>query len=269
MFDAAHIASWPKGSDSFVEAFAKGLAVIVALGEGRGLTISEVAACTGLGRAGARRLLLTLVQLEMATQTGNLFALTPRVLRLGFSYLSSLTLQEIAQAPIDDLAKSVGEPVALSQFDGGEIVYLARAMSARVLSRNLWVGSRLPAYCTSMGRVLLASKTDADLDAYFAATDLQRLTQHTLCDRRRLQRELQLVRTQGWAVVFQELEIGVCGLAAPIRDPSGAVVAAINLSANLSRHTEASYVASCLPPLLKTAAAISARLPHPRQTSPA
>jgi IclR family pca regulon transcriptional regulator len=263
VFDAAHIATWPKGSDSFVEAFAKGLAVIVALGDGaEGLSISDVAARTGLGRAGSRRLLLTLVQLEMASQKGTLFFLTPRVLRLGFAYLSSLTIREIAQPLIEGLAKQVGEPVAVSVFDGGEIVYVARATSARVLSRNLLVGSRLPAYCTSMGRVLLANKNEAELDVYFKETELVRLTQHTICDPDRLRRELRTVREQGWAVVFQELEIGVCGLAAPIRDGTGAVVGAINLSANLSRHTEKSYVETCLPPLLKTAASASTLLPR-------
>ena len=264
MFDAAHVATWPTGSDSFVEAFAKGLAVIVSLGDGaEGLSISDVAARTGLGRAGARRLLLTLVQLGMATQTGTLFSLTPRVLRLGFAYLSSLTIREITQPLIDSLAKAVGEPVAVSLFDGDEIVYVARAMSARVLSRNLSVGSRLPAYCTSMGRVLLAAKSDRDIETYLAETELVRLTQHTICDPGALRRELRKVRKQGWAAVFQELEIGVCGLAAPIRDGSGAVAGAINLSANLSRHTERSYIATCLPPLLKTADSASALLPRP------
>ena len=261
MFDAAHIASWPKGSDSFVEAFAKGLAVLVALGDrADGLSISDVAARTGLGRAGSRRLLLTLVELGMATQTGSLFSLTPRVLRLGFAYLSSLTIREITQPLIDRLTKAVGEPAAISVFDGDEIVYVARAMSARVFSRNLTVGSRLPAYCTSMGRVLLAARSDAELDAYFATADLVRLTRHTICDETALREELRMVRDQGWAAIFEELEIGVCGLAAPIRDPRGAVVAAINLSANLSRHTETSYVATCLPPLLRTAAEASDQL---------
>lgn len=263
MFDAAHIATWPKGSDAFVEAFAKGLAVIVALGERRdGLSISDVAAQTGLGRAGARRLLLTLVHLGFARQQGTLFVLTPRVLRLGFAYLSSLTIGEIAQPLIEALARQVGEPVALSQLDGDEIVYIARATSARVLSRNLSVGSRLPAYCTSMGRVLLAARSEAEIDRYLSETELRPLTAHTICDAAVLRRELMQVRAQGWAAVFQEIEIGVCGLAAPVRDQAGAVVAAINLSANLSRHTEASYVETCLPPLLDTAASASTLLPR-------
>jgi IclR family transcriptional regulator, pca regulon regulatory protein len=252
---------WPKSSDAFVEAFAKGLAVISSFGDGRDrLSISDVAARTGLDRAGARRLLLTLVHLGFATQHDGRFVLTPRVLRLGFAYLSSLSLREIAQPLIENLSKSVNEPVAVSVIDGDEIVYVARATSARVLSRQLVVGSRLPAYCTSMGRVLLAAKTPAELDHYLSITDLVPLTRHTLTDKEALRQEIGRVRRQGWAIVVNELELGVCGLAAAVRDNNGKVVAAINLSANLSRYTKASYIETCLPPLLDVARVVSGQL---------
>jgi IclR family transcriptional regulator, pca regulon regulatory protein len=251
----------PKGSDEFVEAFAKGLSVISAFKDGQdALTITEVASRASLPRAGARRLLLTLVNLGYATQREGHFSLTPRVLRLGFAYLSSLSLREVAQPLIDDLSKQVNERAAVSVLDGDEIVYIARATWARFLWRQLTVGSRLPAYCTSSGRVLLAAKASIERDIYLANVELIPFTKHTICNRNALQAELARVDKQGWAAVFNELELGVCAMAAPIRDSSGTVVAALNISGSLSRFTKASYLETCLSPLLETAGEISARL---------
>ena len=147
---------WPLGSDTFVEAFAKGLLVIAAFQHDRALTLSEISRRTNISRAGVRRLLHTLVELGFVQQSGTTFALTPRVLQLGFSYLSSLSLREVAQPVIETLSRETDEVVAVSVLDGTNVVYVTRAEVTSVLRRGLTIGSRIPAFCTSMGRVLLA-----------------------------------------------------------------------------------------------------------------
>jgi IclR family transcriptional regulator, pca regulon regulatory protein len=259
---AEEIAAWPSGSDQFVEAFAKGLALIGAFGgQPQPLSITDLSKRTGLPRAGVRRLLLTLVTLGLAEEREHGFALTPRVLRLGYAYLSSLSLREIAQPAIEALARDCQEVVAVSMLDGAEITYIARAEPSSVLRRSLTVGSRLPAYCTSMGRVLLAGLADAQLDALLATATPTPLTRHTITAPRALRRAVLQVRKDGWALVSEELELGTCGIAAPIRDHAGRTIAALNISTNLARHSEKGFVREFKAPLLALAERISASLP--------
>lgn len=259
---AEEISRWPAGSDAFVEAFAKGLAVIGAFGDSAGaLSMAELSKRTGLPRAGVRRLLLTLVTLGLAVERDGRFALTPRMLRLGYAYLSSLTLREIAQPAIETMARECDEIVAVSVLDGDELTYIARAEPSSVLRRSLTVGSRLPAFCTSMGRVLLAGLTEEQAQALLTRAGRPAFTRHTITDVKALMRDIAKTRAQGWAFVSEELELGACGIAAPIRDAYGRTVAALNISTNLGRHAEKPFVKRFKPLLLGLAERISANLP--------
>jgi IclR family pca regulon transcriptional regulator len=256
------IAAWPSGHDGFVEAFAKGLAVIGAFGpDGGARSLADLARRTGLPRAGVRRLVLTLVELGLAEPRDGGFILTPRVLRLGFAYLSSLGLREVAQPLIERLSREADEVVAVSVLDGDELVYVARAEVQGVLRRSLTIGSRLPAFCTSMGRVLLSGLSDAAVRGLLTRKPLPAYTPRTLTDPEALAAAVAATRRAGWAMVSEELEIGACGLAAAIRDTRGRVVAAVNLSTNLARHGEADFVATFRDRLLAVAAEIERRLP--------
>jgi IclR family transcriptional regulator, pca regulon regulatory protein len=242
---------WPDGSDTFVEAFAKGLLVIAAFHHERSLGLSEIAKRTKLSRAGVRRLTHTLIALGFIRQSGDAFALTPRVLQLGFSYLSSLSLREVAQPVIETLSRETDEVVAISVLDGANVIYVTRAEVTSVLRRGLTIGSRIPAFCTSMGRVLLAGLSPEECDANLNGSELRAWTRVTTTDPHKLSDEIELVRKQGWSFVGEELEIGACGVAVPIRDPNGNTIAAINLSTNLARHSAQDMVENFLPRLKK------------------
>jgi len=259
LWSAQAIAGWPKGGDSFVEAFAKGLAVIAAFeGASGGLTISQTAQRTGLTRAGVRRLLHTLVELGLAQENeGGRFFLTSSVLRLGYSYLTSLDIAERARPVVEALSEATDETVAVSVLDGAEVTFVARADVARILRSRLLVGSRLPAFCTSMGRVLLTSLAPDALRSLLSGIERPAYTQQTVTDVEKLVDEIDAVRRRGWALVCEELELGACGIAAPIRDTSGAVVAAINLSANLGRTPRARLEGEILEKLLAAARDLS------------
>ncbi len=251
----------PKGSDEFVEAFARGLAAIRVFGYGTGpLSITEIAERAKLTRAGARRLMLTLVTLKYAVLRDGRFSLTPRVLELGFAYLSSMSLRELAQPVIEALARDTNELCAVSVLDEYDIVYIARAEIRTLLTRSVGIGSRLPAFATSMGRVLLAGLEPVAADALLESSRLVAYTRFTPTSRGALRADLDRVREQGYALVSQELELGVCGLAAPLRDAGGTVVAAINISTNLARHDEAAIVTNFLPRLKYAAKEIEAAL---------
>jgi IclR family pca regulon transcriptional regulator len=250
---------WPPGSDQFVESFAKGLLVIAAFSQERGLTLTGVAQRTGLPRAGVRRLLHTLVTLGMAHQDGDVFSLSPRVLQLGFAYLSSLSLREVAQPIIETLSREANEVVAISVLDGPNVLYITRAEVTSVLRRGLTIGSRIPAFCTSMGRVLLGSFAGRMQGAPHEP-DRHAWTRQTVTDVRKLEKEITKVREQGWSIVTDELEVGAFGIAAPIRDKGGRTIAAINLSTNLARHSPAALIKKFLPRLLKAADEISSHM---------
>ncbi|WP_127127671.1 IclR family transcriptional regulator C-terminal domain-containing protein [Georgenia sp. SYP-B2076] len=243
-------------STSYVQSLDRGLAVIRAFDADHArLTLSDVARRTGLTRAAARRFLHTLVELGYVHADGRLFALRPRVLELGYAYLSSLTLPEISTLHVQQLAETLGESVSVSVLDGREIVYVVRVAGRRIMSVDLGVGTRLPAYATSMGRVLLAALPGDEAAARLG--DLEALTRYTVTDPAALLAELAKVREQGWALVDEELEEGLRSIAAPIRDGSGAVVAAVNLSTAARRGPAAALLSDVLPHLLQTAQAIS------------
>ncbi len=245
----------------FVQSLERGLAVVRAFDADHAeLTLSDVARVTGLTRAAARRFLLTLTDLGYVRTDGRRFALTARVLELGYSYLSALTLPEVAEPHLERLVAEVRESSSLSVLDGDDIVYVARVPTSRIMRVAINVGTRFPAYATSMGRVQLAGLPDEQLDAYLDRAALLRLTPHTLSDAGALRAELDRVRTQGWALVDQELEEGLRSVAAPIRDRDGAVVAAINVSAHASRASRDAVRKTLLGPLLAAAARIEADL---------
>src|SRR5215207_10028571 len=224
-----------RGPD-FVQSLERGLSVIRAFdAEHAELTLSEVAAATGVTRAAARRFLLTLAELGYVRSDGRFFSLTARVLELGYAYLSSLSLPEVAESHLEALVAEVNESSSVSVLDGMDVVYVARVPVSRIMTVAISVGTRFPAYATSMGRVLLAGLPDDELATYLARVRLQRLTPRTISSIAALRGELARVRSQGWAIVNQELEEGLRAIAAPIRDRSGQVVAAVNVSAHASR----------------------------------
>ncbi|MGA9858634.1 MAG: IclR family transcriptional regulator C-terminal domain-containing protein [Solirubrobacteraceae bacterium] len=250
----------PRSAD-FVQSLERGLLVIRAFdAEHRELGLSEVARISGLTRAAARRFLLTLASLGYVSMSGGRFSLTPRVLELGYAYLSSLTLPEVAQPHMETLVAQVNESSSISVLDGPDVVYVARVPTRRIMSITLSVGTRLPAYATSMGRVLLAALPADELDVRLAATELRPLSSHTITDEVQLRAALDRAREQGWAAVDQELEEGLRSLAVPIHDAAGTVLAALNVSVHASRGTMASLRRDVLPLAQTAAAAIEADL---------
>jgi IclR family transcriptional regulator, pca regulon regulatory protein len=238
----------------FVQSLERGLAVIRAFdAEHQELTLSDVAKQTGLTRAAARRFLHTLVDIGYMRAEGGKFALRPKILELGYAYLSSLTLPELALPHMEQLVERVHESSSMCVLDGDEIVYVARVPTKRIMAVVIAVGTRFPAYATSMGRVLLAGRSDDWLDGYLASAQLRRLTPHTTTDGAELRAELLRVRDRGWAMVDQELEEGLRSVAAPIHDATGRVVAAINVAVNASRRTAEDVAGEVVPLLLDTA----------------
>ncbi|WP_112137128.1 IclR family transcriptional regulator domain-containing protein [Glycomyces dulcitolivorans] len=250
--------SAPRNSD-YVQTLARGLAVIRSFSaEREAMTLSEVAKETGLTRATARRFLLTLTELGYVRFDGRYFALTPRVLELGFAYLSSLTLPEIAQPHLERLVAEVQESASVAVLDETDIVYVSRVATQRIMRVSINIGTRFPAVSTSMGRVLLADLDGEQLDAALAASEMTAFTSHTITDEARLRAELDLVRAQGWAFVDQELEDGLRSIAVPIRNQWGRAVAAVNVSSHASRTDLDSARRDLLPPLMATATRILA-----------
>jgi IclR family pca regulon transcriptional regulator len=249
------------GQRDFVQSLGRGLTVMKALSvPAPGLTLAQVARDTGLTRAAARRFLLTLAELGYVRADGGRFALTPRVLELGHSYLSSLTLPELAQPHLRGLVEQVHESSSMSVLDGKDVVYVAREPTRRIMTVAIAVGTRFPAHVTSMGRVLLADMAPEVLDAFLDRIDLEPLTALTLTTADALRAEIERVRRQGYAIVDQELEQGLRSVAVPVRDPHGHAVAAVNVSAHATRKTLDGIRRELLPPLRATAARIEADL---------
>jgi IclR family pca regulon transcriptional regulator len=251
----------PAREPHFVQSLERGLAVIRAFdSHHRELTLSEVARICDLTRAAARRFLLTLTDLGYVRTDGRLFSLTPRVLELGYAFLSSLSLPEVAEAHLEQLSAEVHESSSVSVLDGDDVVYVARVPTRRIMTVAISVGTRFPAYATSMGRVLIAHLPGEQVAAYLARVRLDRLTDRTVGTVAALRAELDRVREQGYAIVDQELEEGLRSMAAPVRDRTGAVTAAVNVSVHASRTSVAAMRAELLPPLLATAERITADL---------
>lgn len=245
----------------FVQSLARGLAVIKAFdAEHPELTLSEVARRAEMPAAAARRFLRTLDALGYVRSDGRSFALTPRVLELGFSYLSALSLPEVMQPHLERLSREVGESVSAAVLAGSEIVYVARVPTRRIMTVGITIGTRFPAYATSMGRVLLAALPPAELDATLAGEEPRALTERTLTEPGALAAELARVRAQGWALVDGELEIGLRSLAAPVRGRDGRVAAAVNISMSAGAASPEETRERHLPLLLETTAAIEAEL---------
>ena len=251
----------PPPNDQFVQSFARGLSVIRAFGpEAREMTLTEVADRTGLTRAGARRILLTLQHLGYVAANERKFYLTPRILDLGYSYLSSLKLWDFAEPVMEELVDKVHESCSVSVLDGTEIVYVLRVPTRKIMTINLSIGSRLPAFCTSMGRVLLGDLDDATLNEVLAQSDLKAYTKSTVTHSTRLQKIIAEDRKKGWSLINQELEEGLCSIAVPLIDFSGRVIAAMNIGGNVTRTSEADLVKKVLPELQAAANRINTAL---------
>lgn len=260
MAEPSLTAAPPRG-DHFVQSLERGLAVVRAFSaDAPEMTLSDVARRTGLTRAAARRFLLTLVDLHYVHTDGRVFWLSPRVLELGYAYLSSLSLPEVAEPHLERLVADVRESSSVSVLDGQDVIYVARVPVSRIMTVSINVGTRFPAYATSMGRILLSGLPDAELHAFLAAATLEPRSERAIASTEELAGELERVRRQGYSVVDQELEEGLRSIAVPIRDRSGATVAAMNLSTHASRRTIDSMRRELLPPLRETATRVEADL---------
>lgn len=232
-----------------------GLAVIECFDERRPrLTITDVAKSTGLTRAAARRYLITLTRLGYADHDGKFFSLTPKVLRLGYAALSAMTLPSRVQPWLERISGETGESSSAAVLDDTEVVYIARSATRRIMSIGLGVGSRLPAYCTSLGRVLLAAKDDAWLAGYLAKVERPALTPRTVTDADAILALLRGVRQQGHCIVDEELELGLRSVAVPVRDGSGQVRCAINVGVQTHRMSMDELRTQILPRLEQAAA---------------
>ena len=253
------------GDPDFMTSLARGLHVIRAFaGVDRKLTIADVSRATGLTRAVVRRCLYTLKELGYAATDGRLYYLQPRILNLGYAYLSTAPVPIAAQPVLEEMSEILGEASSVAVLDDGAVVYVGRAATKRIMSVNLGVGSRLPAYCTALGRVLLAHLTDEQLESELAKVDFVQHTKYTVTSRTRLQEILSSVRQEGFALNDQELEIGLRSIAVPVRNVVGAVVAAMNVSSQASRVSRRELLERCLPVLRASAEKLSSQLPPPR-----
>jgi IclR family pca regulon transcriptional regulator len=240
----------------FVQSLSRGLSVIRALSGPDPMTLSDVARASELSRASARRFVLTLEELGYVQQSAGRFALTPRVLELGFAYLSALGLPEVAQPHMERLVERVRESSSVSVLDGESVVYVARVPTRRIMNVVINVGTRFPAYATSMGRVLLSGLDSQERAELLDQIELVPLAHDTITTRTQLELELERVQAQGYAIVDQELESGLRSVAAPIRDRRGCTIAAINLAVQAGRVSVEEIRRVLLGPLLDTAAAI-------------
>ena len=258
---AAPAPALPVPGDSYVQSFARGLAVIRSFSvQAPRQTLSEVAGRAQLTRAGARRILLTLQTLGYVQSDGKLFRLTPRILDLGFAYLSSLPLWNLAEPVMEELVGQIKESCSAAVLDGTDIVYVLRVPTHKIMSISLGVGSRLPAYCTSMGRMLLSALTPEAMMKVLQASERTVRTRYTVTDVDELAAKIAQVRQQGWALVDQELEEGLVSMAAPVTDRAGQTIAAINISGQANRTSAKVMQETILPLLLAAAQSISTRL---------
>ncbi len=238
----------------YVQSLERGIAVIRSFSDdARQQTLADVARATGLTRATCRRLLLTLVELGYARTDGKTYELTPRVLDIGYSYLASMHLHEIAQPFIEELSEQVHESSSISVLDDTDIVYVARVPTKRIMTVAIGLGSRFPAFQTSMGRVLLAELDDDRIRDVFDRSDRSRATPHTVVQVDQLLTAIEDVRRQAWCLLDQELEVGIRSVAAPIRDGRGCAVAAVNVSTHVGR-TDLEQVHEVFVPSVVTAA---------------
>jgi IclR family pca regulon transcriptional regulator len=265
-------ANAPEGADTedvqaqsdpnFMTSLARGLAVLQAFSDHRrSLTMAQISHKTGIPRASVRRCLHTLIQLGYAEADGNHFALKPKVLTLGYSYLSSTPLTVSAHPYLNQVSRTLNESCSLAVLQDDEVLYVGRSATSRIMSVSLTTGSRLPAYCTSLGRVLLAHLSPPELDAYFDRVPLVAMTDKTVVSQARLREILHEVRAQGYATIEEELEVGLRSIAVPVRGASGNVLAALNVGAHAARVSRQKMTDAFLPVLLKGAQDLSILLP--------
>jgi IclR family transcriptional regulator, pca regulon regulatory protein len=250
-----------QSSDGYVQAFARGLAVIQSFGPNSpSQTLSQVAESTGLDRAGARRFLLTLEKLGYVRREGRSFFLTPRILELGYSYLSTLPLRSIAEPIVRELVQDVNESSSVSVLDGSDIVYVVRVPVKKIMTITLSIGSRIPAYCTAMGRILLGGQPPMIVKQLLKDSEVTRHTRYTITSRPEIIKAIEADHDKGWSMCNQELEEGICSIAVPLLDREGQIAAAMNITANLSRTTPAEMVSKFLPKLKKAAEKVNVAL---------
>lgn len=244
-------------SGDYLKTLERGLEVIKSFKNNPHLTISDSSKITGLSRPVTRRVLLTLEKLGYAKERDGRFSLTAKILSLGYSYISSQNLWEIANPFLENLSEKIGESSSLSTLDDTDIVYVARVPVNKIMKISLGVGTRLPAHTTSMGKVLLASLSPHKLDIYFQKTKLETYTANTITDEKQIREELTEVYKNGWSLSQNQLEDGLISIAAPIRDIKGNVVAAVNCSTHSGRSDLSKVLNEYLPLLLETADQIS------------
>jgi IclR family pca regulon transcriptional regulator len=251
---ASTVLSEFEGDPNFVLSLARGLQVIETFeGHKQGQSIADIARATGLSRAAVRRLLITLQTLGYAESDGRVYRLKTRVLKLGFSYLSSASLPTLAQPILEQVTEQVHESSSLTVMDGDQIVYVARSTAKRVMSVGLAVGSRLPAYCTSMGRILLSALPDQKLADYFKRVELKAMTPKTVVDKSKLADVVHRVRNDGFALVDEELELGLRSIAVAVKNRQNETIAAMNIGVHAVRVSTDDMIHRLLPILQENA----------------
>lgn len=259
--DVEVAAERPGRSPETIRSLARGLSVIrVFDAEHPSLTLSEVAARARMPRAGARRALHTLVELGYASQHDREFTLRPKLLELGFEHLSGLSLADVVTPHLQTLSALLDESVSASVLDGGQIVYIARVATRRVMRVQIRIGTRFPAESTAMGRVLLAARSPEWIEGFVESVRVERRSPYTTTDTSRLRTILAQTRQRGFALVDQELEEGLRSVAVPVHDGEGTVVAAVNVATTVIHDEPEAFVERVLPPLRRTAADIDADL---------
>ena len=250
------------GDPNFMTSLARGLAVIRGFSQDqRRQSIAQLSQKTGIPRAAVRRCLYTLARLGyVASDDGRQFALQPRLLSLGHAYLSSTPLVIAAQPYLDRVSEAVDESCSLAMLEGDDILYLARSITSRIISIALNVGSRLPAYATSIGLVVLAHLPASELAAYVTRVRFVQYTDRTPASPAALARALDAVRRDGFAIADQLMEVGVASVAVPVRDATGRVVAGINAITQTARCSASELAAKSLQPLREASAELSAQL---------
>jgi IclR family transcriptional regulator, pca regulon regulatory protein len=250
----------PEDKD-YVQSLERGLSVILAFaGHRPHLTVAQLATLTGLSRPTVRRLVLTLERLGYLRADGRAYALTPHVLALGYAFTSSLNLAEAAQQPMEQATDAIGQTCSLLALDGDDAVFLSRVPPRKGVRHVLLTGSRMPAFATAAGRVLLAGLAEHELTAHLDHGPFPQLTPGTVTDPARLRTILELVRVQGWAMVDQEYEEGVRSFSAPVRDSGGRVIAALGMSVPAGTFSIGDIARQCVPVLTDAANEVSRRL---------
>jgi IclR family pca regulon transcriptional regulator len=247
---------------NFMLSLARGLAVLQAFSDQRrSLTIAQISHRTAIPRASVRRCLHTLIALGYASADGNQFSLKPKVLSLGYSYLSSTPLTVSAHPYLNQVSRSLNESCSLGVLQDDEVLYVGRSAASRIMSVSLTTGSRLPAYCTALGRMLLAHLPAPELDDYLARVPLKAMTERTVVNPERLRAILAEVRTAGYVLVEEELEVGLRSISVPVRGASGNVLAALNIGAHAARVSRRKMEEEFLPVLRASAQELSILLP--------